>query len=101
MATGIGMMLKAFGVNISEEHIKMVEREVPLLPSRIQEASQAIASALANFDHRIKELEVSNQIIIQNQQGIQDTLRLILEESRNGTHGSNGKRTTAIGRARN
>lgn len=56
--TGIGMMLKAFGVNITDEQIKMVEALIPTIPDKITEVYRIIDGSLQNFDGRLSALEL-------------------------------------------
>jgi len=51
------MMLKALGLEITPEHIAMLQALIPQLPAKINEAAQAINAALANFDARLRAIE--------------------------------------------
>lgn len=69
--TGLGMMLKAFGVNVTEEHIQAVEVLIPELPSKLAHAWKTIDESLQHFDERLialesvmkTNLETSNQLL--------------------------------------
>jgi len=68
--TGIGMMLKAFGVNFTDEHIKAVEALIPELPAKVASAFKTVDSTLENFDCRLKTIESTLEAITQNQREI-------------------------------
>ena len=57
MNKGMQMMLKALGLEITSEHIAMLQALIPQLPAKINEVAQAINAALANFDSRLRVIE--------------------------------------------
>ena len=62
--TGLGMMLKALGVNITPENITSIEVLVPQIPAKLQQAITTVNNALTNFDSRLKALESGQSEII-------------------------------------
>jgi len=55
--TGLTMMLKAFGIQLTPEQIAMAEREIPALPQRIVQAGAMIQNGLQNFEQRLQRIE--------------------------------------------
>ena len=58
MNKGMMMMLKALGLEIAPEHLAMLQALIPQLPAKINEVVQGINAALANFDARLRALEL-------------------------------------------
>jgi hypothetical protein len=104
--TGLAMALKAFGVSIPEEHLKLAEQEIPLLPQRIRTVTAAIDGGLKNFDARLTALEKQNQMILDNQRDMMAVLQTILTEVQtnagrdHGNHTTNGTGRTGAGKRR-
>jgi hypothetical protein len=61
---GLRVMLKALGIEVSDEHIQAVQELIPQLPAKLNQAANAINSAMQNFDGRLQALEKSNQEIL-------------------------------------
>lgn len=108
---GLKMMLKALGINISEEHIAQAESLIPQLPKILNEAIAVINSTIAKADVRITALETSNQKLIEQNTALMTNGVVLLEQlgdirkrliddsertdhaARNGGSGSGRKRT--------
>lgn len=58
------MMLKALGVNVSEEHIKAIEVIIPQIPAKLNEGAAFINQSVENFDQRITRMEKQQEHII-------------------------------------
>jgi len=54
--TGLAIMLKAFGINVSEEHIKNLEVIIPQIPAKLQEAANAINAAIARNEIALEDM---------------------------------------------
>ena len=63
MNKGMMMMLKALGLEIAPEHLAMLQALIPQLPAKINEVVQGINAALANFDARLRALEIAVKAI--------------------------------------
>lgn len=61
---GLAMMLKALGINVTQEHIQAVEILIPQIPGRLNQATQVVNAAILNFDQRLKALELQNAEIL-------------------------------------
>lgn len=59
--TAITKMLKAFGVNIEQQHLDAIEKIIPQVPRLIEQGTTVINSAVQNFDARLKVLEEENK----------------------------------------
>jgi len=57
---GLTMMLKALGINVSPEHIQMIESLLPVLPEKLNQVVSVVNNALTNFDGRLQTLEKQN-----------------------------------------
>jgi hypothetical protein len=77
--TGLLMALKAFGVNVSEEHVKAVEHLIPQIPTIVSETVVSIHAAKEDFDKRLQKLELQSDSIIELFQEHNRLLREVLE----------------------
>lgn len=81
---GLVMMLKALGVNITPEQVGMLEKVIPQVPAKLEEARVFIAGAVTKFDVRLRALE-------DNQRMTNEKLDALLERSKHEPNGSNDK----------
>lgn len=107
---GLKMMLKALGINVSEEHIAQAEKLIPQLPKVLNDAIAVINATIAKADERLTALETSNQHLIVQNETLKTIITSISEHqlellhaignvtersaARNGGSGSGRKRTT-------
>jgi hypothetical protein len=78
---GLAMMLKAFGVNVSPEHIAAVEVLIPQIPAKLQEAVSYINGNITRFDLRMKALESAHDASLQLLEDIRKELHGIADSS--------------------
>lgn len=97
---GLKMMLKALGINVSEEHIAQAEKLIPQLPKVLNDAIAVINATIAKADERLTALENSNQEIIRRLEEMQNAANE-RTASRNGGSSSSGRKRTTVDAATN
>lgn len=73
------MMLKAMGINVSAEHIAAIEKLLPEVPTRLQQAVTFLQNLGAYCQENVKELR-AGQARIEKQN--EEILRLLNEPKR-------------------
>jgi hypothetical protein len=58
--TGLGLVLRSLGVNISEEHIRGMEVLIPQIPAKVQQVIVAVNATIERIDNR--ELAVEERL---------------------------------------
>lgn len=86
--TGVGMMLKALGVNVTEENIRMIEALIPQIPSKLNEFVRVFNAALQDNQQRLSRLEAAF-----------DELRKEIQNGRPGVDTNTGSTVDGSGRA--
>ncbi len=61
----IGPILRALGINVTEEHIKMVEDLIPQIPTKLNVVVTTINQAIQHFDGRLQAIEKQNAEILE------------------------------------
>lgn len=57
MNKGLVLLLRAIGVNITDDDAKMIEGMIPKIPGMVQNIYTVIQQNMANIDTRMKALE--------------------------------------------
>jgi len=93
--TGLAMMLKAFGITITDQNLRMIEALIPQIPGKINEFVTAFNAALEDNKSRLTAIEQRQARIEEALGRIEgalrhDTERTGIDTERNGaTNGSN------------
>lgn len=61
----IGPILRALGINVTEEHIKAIEDLIPQLPAKLNLVVTTINDTIRYFDARFNKLEKQNEEILE------------------------------------
>lgn len=77
---GLKMVLKALGINVSDEHIAQAEKLIPQLPELVNRIIKVFNESLQKADARITALETSNQHLIEQNRVIQGVEVSLLDE---------------------
>lgn len=81
---GLQLLLKSFGMTVTDEHIAAVEKLIPELPAKVMGAFQKVDQVLAHFDIRIGALEQKMDLLIESNSVLIDALK---EEKHGRTNG--------------
>jgi hypothetical protein len=106
--TGVGMVLKALGVNVTEQHVRMIEALIPQIPGKINEFVVAFNAALQDNRDRLTRIEehekTSAELLVQvalSMSALDERLarceRIIDELQQPGRNTDDGKRTKPNG----
>jgi len=90
--TGLGMMLKALGVNVTEETVRQIETMLPQVPAVAQNIIVSVREFMTQCDARLTVLEQAERDRLRMMQGIDDKLSILLESRSE----NDGRRNTAI-----
>jgi hypothetical protein len=55
--TGLAMMVKAFGIKITDENLRMIEALIPQIPGKVNEFVTVFNAALEDNKKRMTEIE--------------------------------------------
>jgi hypothetical protein len=80
---GILMLLKALGVELTEEQATMIQELIPQLPEKVNEVVQMINGCMKNFDERLRSIEKNQADAIRALQEFHD--EMVTNGKRNST----------------
>lgn len=62
---GVIMLLKSFGLEITDQQIAELNAVLPQLPAKINEVVHIINTSLQNFDQRLRAIELQQAVILE------------------------------------
>lgn len=62
---GVIMLLKSFGLEITDQQIAELNAVLPQLPAKVNEVVHVINASLQNFDQRLRVIELQQAAILE------------------------------------
>lgn len=72
---GLITMLKALGIKIPDEHVAALEKFLPELPARAQQAVSVVNNALRYYDEQFQIIKKQNAEILERLERIENARR--------------------------